>query len=130
MLCKHCGRECLLARDTASNGAVQLFWWCIRCQRPADPRNPFVSKHYAETVLRVNIATLPAIERYPKPVNVCAYTGCRRTDTELHHFGPRHLFGPDADNWPQVYLCAEHHQRWHAVVTPNMCQRKGEPANG
>jgi len=44
--------------------------------------------------------------------SVCQVAGCGRTDTELHHFAPRSLF-PDADNWPVLPLCVEHHLAWH-----------------
>ena len=125
--CKHCGLSCLLARDVAANGKPQYFWWCTGCARVADSSRPFLAKEYIVRVLHENPDTLPVVQRYPQAVNpTCEYAGCRRTDTEYHHWAPRHLFGLDGDNWPTSYLCAEHHPRWHAVVTPDMCK----PTNG
>jgi hypothetical protein len=52
----------------------------------------------------------------PKEYEPCAYRDCRNVPTELHHWAPRALF-PDADNWPQDYLCVKtHHPRWHKVM--------------
>lgn len=64
-------------------------------------------------------ANLPILYDYRPQSQVCAYIGCTRTDTQYHHFAPRHLFD-DAENWPGDYLCSEHHALWHQVVTPNM----------
>lgn len=47
--------------------------------------------------------------------HVCQVRGCGRKDTELHHFAPRNMF-PDADNWPVLPLCRDHHRMWHTTM--------------
>lgn len=44
----------------------------------------------------------------------CARCGAR--GTQLHHWAPKELF-EDAEEWPQSYLCRNHHQEWHDKVT-------------
>jgi hypothetical protein len=62
--------------------------------------------------------------RYPELKNPkCEYHGCERTDTEYHHWAPRHLF-TDAEDWPGSYLCGEHHPHWHRIMTPHMSQHR------
>jgi hypothetical protein len=122
--CKRCGTSCLLARDLAANGKPQYFWWCAHCARVADPSRPFVAKEYIVRVLRDDPDTLPIITRYPELKNPkCEYHGCERTDTEYHHWAPRHLF-TDAEDWPGSYLCGEHHPHWHRIMTPHMSQHR------
>lgn len=121
--CKRCGTASLLARDKTSNGATQVFYWCVHCGRLANGSRAFLSHTYVTRILKVDIDSLPVIERYPKIINPCAYAGCPNTNTEEHHFAPRHLF-TDAELWPKAFLCAEHHRRWHQVVTPAMCEPK------
>jgi hypothetical protein len=58
------------------------------------------------------------------PCEVCSTTGT----TEVHHWAPRHLFGAEADKWPMGHLCRKCHQKWHAIVTPNMSRQKGKAA--
>lgn len=43
----------------------------------------------------------------------CSYTECTAPGVDLHHFAPSNTFGPDADNWPVMPLCGEHHREWH-----------------
>lgn len=54
----------------------------------------------------------------------CVVDGCDKTESEWHHFAPYHLFGVDADKWPAGYLCKQHHQQWHRLVTPSMSHQR------
>ena len=40
----------------------------------------------------------------------CGRCGCE--GTEIHHTAPREIF-EDADEWPTMELCVEHHREWH-----------------
>ena len=40
---------------------------------------------------------------------------CGKEGAQNHHFAPRSLF-PDADEWPQGYLCEKHHTQWHNAL--------------
>ncbi len=47
----------------------------------------------------------------------CSYTGCTTPGVDRHHFAPYNTFGPDADNWPVMPLCQEHHREWHGRMS-------------
>lgn len=42
----------------------------------------------------------------------CSYRGCQQPGKDWHHFAPRNTF-IDADNWPVMPLCQDHHRTWH-----------------
>ncbi len=44
----------------------------------------------------------------------CSRNSCRNRDIEWHHIAPKEVFGwEEADEWPVVPLCQEHHREWH-----------------
>lgn len=43
----------------------------------------------------------------------CSVRGCQSKETEYHHFAPYNTFGREADDWPVMPLCREHHVEWH-----------------
>ena len=47
---------------------------------------------------------------------------CGKAEAERHHWAPSYLFGNESEKWPTSLLCRSCHQRWHNLVTPNMCQ--------
>lgn len=51
-----------------------------------------------------------------RPRHKCAV--CGADGAENHHWAPFHIFGDEADKWPQSYLCPSCHKRWHDLVTP------------
>lgn len=54
-----------------------------------------------------------------RPSNVyppCVVLGCLQDGSEDHHFAPRNTFGDEADNWPVLALCHEHHFFWHRTM--------------
>lgn len=120
--CQKCGTSCTLARDTTDSGSIQVFWWCVHCWDYSGHEPRFIAHEYIKHTLKISIESLTPIERYPqnqKPRCVV----CGKVGAQLHHFGPRHLFGPDCEKWPTGYLCDEHHTEWHSKVTPNMMKR-------
>lgn len=122
--CSHCGTSCLIAKDKAANGSTQVFWWCVHCNNYADPRSPFIPHGFVKVNLKIDIDTLPTIERFPNnPLPVCVV--CGKSGAELHHFAPKHIFDGESENWPTAYLCDKHHREWHTKVTPDMRKRQG-----
>lgn len=63
--------------------------------------------------------------------HVCQVKGCGSTDIEWHHFAPRNTF-PDADNWPYLPICREHHRQWHLTMDGYRFQaaKDAEPWHG
>lgn len=117
--CKKCGTSCLLAQDRAANGSVQIFWWCVNCWNYADPLHAFIRHDEVVSVLKVDITSIGVIERYPQQARpICEV--CGQPGAEEHHWAPKHIFRADAERWPKSYLCKQHHDEWHARVTPNM----------
>lgn len=57
--------------------------------------------------------------------HICQVKSCGRTDIEWHHFAPRNTF-PDADEWPYLPLCREHHRLWHVTMDGYRFQAKAE----
>jgi len=55
----------------------------------------------------------------------CSYLRCDAATTEYHHFAPYNTFGNDANNWPVMPLCREHHQEWHRRMSGYQWHRKG-----
>ena len=122
--CIRCGLSAHLARASAGNGATQVFWWCARCQRYAAGSAYFVSQSYLKSI-GIDIAALPIVTRSSEPQPHCER--CGSLGAEYHHWAPKHLF-EDAELWPGSYLCVEGHHKWHAIVTPLMCQRESANA--
>lgn len=51
--------------------------------------------------------------RYP----ACSVHGCDTPGMEQHHFAPVNTFGWDeAERWPLLPLCKEHHRHWHRTM--------------
>lgn len=56
---------------------------------------------------------------------------CYAEAAELHHFGPKHIFGVDqAERWPKHWLCLCCHNEWHNKMTPHMSEYKTVHAEG
>lgn len=75
------------------------------------------------------IDELPLLVDYRDEGPECEVDGCTSTNTQLHHWAPRHIFGDDAWLWPTSHLCREkHHPEWHIMMTPEMSEngKRGE----
>ena len=60
--------------------------------------------------------------------NVCQVKGCGRTDVSFHHFAPRNVFGEEADSYPVLPLCQDHHTGpggWHDRMNGYQWKAKG-----
>jgi hypothetical protein len=54
----------------------------------------------------------------------CIVTTCASTLIEYHHFAPRNTFGDEADDWPILPVCREHHAEWHTRMDGYQWHRK------
>lgn len=53
----------------------------------------------------------------PRRLPSCSYDGCSAPGAEIHHFAPRHVFGPvECERWPVAPLCPKHHREWHKRI--------------
>lgn len=117
MRCSYCGAsgKVIVARKISTNEVNIVRGWCLSCHREGG-RN----LNHKDLKLRgIIIELLPVYQTAEG--HVCAVDGCFRTDTELHHWLPRHINSELAEMYPQSYLCrSEHHPLWHRMVTPDM----------
>lgn len=112
----HTVTDTQLVRCVTANGVSQVYWICLTCkQAVTNPRQSIQHKKLKDA--GVIIDKIPVETSYIGG-NVCAV--CGRPNVENHHWAPRHLFGDDADVWPQAYLCPDCHRTWHNLVTPEM----------
>jgi hypothetical protein len=88
------------------NGVDRAMFLCMKCRCT---RGPFKRSH-AELYDLPVLSDTDTFTGEP-----CSVQGCDRTDTERHHWAPRHLFD-DAEQWPQSYLCRGHHKSWHLTT--------------
>lgn len=92
----------------AGNGSYQVVPWCSECERWAS-----AAISHAGALAGRRISDLPVIADNRGTLGRCSRRGCDREAVEDHHFAPRAIFGPDADEWPRGLLCVEHHIEWH-----------------
>jgi hypothetical protein len=107
-----------LVRNITSAGVSNVWWQCEVCHKNAGgsaawlPHEPIIK-------FGVDIDTLPVVK--DGRVETCIL--CGALGAEYHHWMPRHLAGDEADLWPGAMLCHSHHEHWHRIVTPNMCEK-------
>jgi hypothetical protein len=111
--CERCGYPYgMLVRYVIRSGATQVRYRCAGCEhiqgfsipreQTGDPEQYPVARDSSGEVS-------------------CAVRGCERRGAELHHFAPKHIFGAaEAERWPLVYLCLEHHGGWHRRMNAAM----------
>lgn len=122
--CPRCGaKKGVLQQLIATNGVPQVSFFCGSCSLKT---GPIGHKKLIDDGVIIDLVPTVVPEFVNKDFSpVCAVDGCYRTDVELHHWFPRHLWrGADGDNYPQSYLCREHHRHWHSRVTPEMHKNK------
>jgi hypothetical protein len=92
------------------NGTRQIFLRCSHCGA-LGPVSYKDLRSYG-----VDPYELPVDVSYVTIDQVCCVDGCWQTRTELHHFAPRGVFGTEADDWPVLPLCVNHHTTWHLAM--------------
>ena len=110
-VCPHCGGTPILWRQINGNGAEVIVARCSNCNRVPNMKQPFLPKSE-----HLNWKDYPLYEDRTECQPRCMVTGCQRHDTEWHHFAPRALFGDEADDYQQAWLCQYHHDRWHQIT--------------
>jgi hypothetical protein len=105
-----------------ADGREQFKMRCRRCQTTGGPISPATLNSWGLNRSHIEIVR----HNEPRPYDPCSYRGCGVTPTEYHHFAPRNTFGPDADSWPCLPLCREHHVGWHQTMDGYRWHRKGE----
>lgn len=122
--CGKCGAQgkAVLSRLIDSSERPLVRAWCLSCFSKG-------ARNLSHDDLRkrgIVIDLIPVYERAES--NVCAVEGCSRTDTQLHHWLPRHKVSEYdlPERFPQSYLCPEHHSLWHKLVTPEMSNGNGK----
>lgn len=122
LTCSHCGAKgkAVIARKTSANNVHIVRAWCLSCHREGG-RNLKYDLLEGRGIILALLPEYDAAEQH-----VCSVEGCFRTDTELHHWLPRHINSELAEMYPQSYLCrSEHHPLWHRLVTPQMGNGSG-----
>lgn len=122
--CEYCqSTNVKLRRWRTGNGPIQYRWYCEDCTRIARKQGQnipyWIVEHWHETgSLRIPPDEIPLIDDYSEQHKCCV---CGAACAEEHHFAPRSLgdyFGGEWDKWPTAWLCKDHHDLWHSVVTP------------
>lgn len=105
----------------AANGIGQIRVRCADCNQPCGflPRDVWRNWQAAGAVLSGGQVNAPTV--YPP----CSYKDCDIKPTEYHHFAPYNTFGNDADSWPYLPLCREHHHQWHRTMDGYRWHRRG-----
>lgn len=98
----HC--QILLEKKIISSGAIQVTAYANR---------KYIQHIKLAIIPKDILDNIPFTEDYRANNPPCAV--CGKRGTELHHWAPQHLF-EDANNWPQSYLCREHHLLWHSRI--------------
>lgn len=125
--CKNCGTvtHWILYRYIRQDESHAYYWACSKCNRqnPDQSRQIWIPNELVESRLDADTLEALPMRRYSM-CQRCAV--CGKRGAQLHHWSPRAIFGRDeAEQWPQDWLCKEHHDEWHIKVTP---QLKGEVA--
>lgn len=93
------------------NGAIQYKGRCLGCGWTSGPLPHGVATEWlgGQKVawLRINEAG-----EYP----ACSVRDCGAAGVDRHHFAPRNTFGSEAEDWPVMPLCKDHHVRWHTMM--------------
>lgn len=120
--CQKCGAQgkAVIARRIDSAGRSIIRGWCLSCHSEGD-------KSFKHSDMQSRGIVLDLLPTYQTAeAHVCSFRNCERTDTQLHHWLPRHIADFDlTESFPQSYLCPDHHHLWHKLVTPNMSNGNG-----
>lgn len=104
--CAHHARRTLFIQY-AADGSEQVYEGCADCG--FNTSGKFANQHRDIDTARLPVG---ADRRYQNPP--CAV--CGAFGTQLHHWAPRELFGPECEHWPTSYLCPGCHNDWHTRI--------------
>lgn len=129
-ICRKCNQDKFvkLRYDIKKNGEKQFYWWCTQCECSAIWGKSFIRyqvirQWFSSGRLKSDFWVSGLNFDYTKKSEPCAV--CGKLGTEWHHWAPRALqadFGNYEEwaKWPTTFLCKEHHQLWHKIVTPHL----------
>ena len=132
--CEKCDKDvdAILSRVITTSGISRVYWHCNEHdpKRGGDIKNNGNAiSHKLVKQANIDIEELPITDDYrfntfcsKCNASIFCYV-CGSPGVEYHHWGPKHLFGDDADKWPTAYLCYDCHQKWHNIVTPGMYKK-------
>jgi hypothetical protein len=96
------------------NASFQVHVACSDC---GERSGPLAKDRWAEV-----ITMYPADIRYQDnsihaTYAACSVESCDEPGMEYHHFAPVNTFGwREANRWPLLPLCKEHHRFWHQTM--------------
>jgi DNA-directed RNA polymerase subunit RPC12/RpoP len=85
----------------AANGGKHITRFCLDCNKTFGS-SPAHFPGWEE---------LPVVADYRTEEHPCEV--CGSTETELHHYAPRHIFGIISERYARGYLCKTCHDNWH-----------------
>ncbi len=117
-ICEHCGRrEGRFIHRWSTAFVHGVDWQCLSCYERQDG---FKVKEYVRfcTVIEDRTCRLCGGKGCKECKKIhCGYVGCTSfVQVEHHHYAPSEFFGPEADLYPVLPLCREHHEHWHKVI--------------
>lgn len=89
------------------NGNIQYKGRCIGCGYTSGPLPTALARLWLNGS---EVAWLKVND--PATYEECVVIDCAQPGVDRHHFAPRNTF-VDADKWPVLPLCREHHFYWH-----------------
>lgn len=92
------------------NGTTQVRLQCARC---------YVGRtlSYAELEAHgVDPYSLEPTRSHLGENGDCIVVDCYAIDVEFHHFAPKSVFGMEANDWPVMPVCRDHHTIWHLAM--------------
>lgn len=105
----HLGNDGGLGQVITANGVLQYKTVCPDCGTSSGPIPHNVASAWAQ---RHGISWQRTNE--PTRYEPCVVHGCGEDGVHYHHFAPRNTFGGEADKWPVLPLCLQHHEEWHS----------------
>jgi hypothetical protein len=103
-----------LGSTTKTNGVISYRVRCVGCGTTSGE----IKKKDFINLMELGIEYTWRRDAYANAdTHTCQVKGCGRTDISFHHFAPRNVFKEEADLYPVLPLCQDHHtgpNGWHA----------------
>lgn len=118
--CRRCQHDTVqeIHKCITHSGSEVFAWRCQECDQWVPQKDSLGVWIKRETLIGngLDLDALPVIMELGERCAVCGKRG-----TEEHHWMPQGLVGKERANmWPKDWLCKEHHDEWHRIVTPTL----------
>lgn len=128
--CERCGAKIIkLRRVIIANGASQIRWYCITCNKPALKVVKNLPHDYVNKIINGHgsIDDIPIAKDNRNETTICIV--CGANSSEYHHWLPQCFRDvvPNHESWPGDNLCKSCHDIWHETVTPYLGGRGKTP---